>query len=181
MSEIAEKSAIGNVKNGVSLQNVVNPPNDVQHEISKESSLNTVGGDNVHNDAAHDRAPNDVGPSENNVSEASVLPAEIGEKGGLANPYNMDITSLLLASGQLLRQHEDEHLWRKLYLQKSFYLVGTILYITFLIVILVGIGIVDLTDAVLMTILGTTVAQVVGILAIAFHWLYPRGSEKNNG
>lgn len=75
---------------------------------------------------------------------------------------------------QSLRQNEDEHLWRKLYLQKSFYLVGTVLYLTTFIVVLVGVGVIDLSDAVLITMLGTTVAHVVGILAIAFHWLYPR-------
>ena len=75
---------------------------------------------------------------------------------------------------QGLRQNEDEHLWRKLYLQKSFYLVGTVLYLTTFIVVLVGVGVIDLSDAVLITMLGTTVAHVVGILAIAFHWLYPR-------
>ena len=78
-----------------------------------------------------------------------------------------------LNASQILRQHEDEHLWRKLYLQKSFYLVGTVLYLTFFIVVLVGVGVVDLSDPILITMLGTTVAHVVGVLAIAFHWLYP--------
>ena len=107
--------------------------------------------------------------------DQELMPPGVGPSNS-AN-YN-NLPQLLLNSGHLLRQHEDEHLWRKLYLQKSFYLVATILYLTFIIVLLVGIGVVDLTDAVLMTMLGTTVAHVVGILAIAFHWLYPHTSNK---
>ena len=51
--------------------------------------------------------------------------------------------------------------------------MATVLYFSFFIVMLVGVGLIDLTDKVLMTILATTVAHVVGVLAIAFHWLYP--------
>lgn len=83
---------------------------------------------------------------------------------------------------QTLRQNDEEHMWRKQYLRKSFYLVSCVLYMTFVVVLLVGVGLIDLTDKVLITMLATTVAHVVGILAIAFHWLYPHGgSNGRNG
>lgn len=78
-----------------------------------------------------------------------------------------------------LNQYKDEekHLWRKQYLQKSFYLVGFVLYFSLLIVVLAGVGLLDLPQAVVMTLLGSTVAEVVGILLVAFNWLYPSDKE----
>lgn len=77
------------------------------------------------------------------------------------------------------QQHrDDEHIWRKQYLQKSFCFVSCILYITFFIVLMVGVGLIDLSDKVLIAILTTTVAHVVGILVVAFHWLYPYSGRK---
>lgn len=71
------------------------------------------------------------------------------------------------------RKDEDKHLWRKQYLQKSFYLVGFALYFSFFILMMVGVGLVDLSTTVLVTLLGSTVAEVIGILIVAFNWLYP--------
>lgn len=100
-------------------------------------------------------------------------PRQGQELGNGAAPDLNNLGGIPPMDGVVLRQHEDEHLWRKQYLQKSFYLVATVLYFSFFIVMLVGVGLIDLTDKVLMTILATTVAHVVGVLAIAFHWLYP--------
>ena len=75
------------------------------------------------------------------------------------------------------RKDEDKHLWRKQYLQKSFYLVGFALYFSFFIVMMVGVGLVDLGTTVLVTLLGSTVAEVIGILIVAFNWLYPNSSR----
>ena len=71
------------------------------------------------------------------------------------------------------RKDEDKHLWRKQYLQKSFYLVGFALYFSFFILMMVGVGMVDLSTTVIVTLLGSTVAEVIGILLVAFNWLYP--------
>ena len=38
---------------------------------------------------------------------------------------------------------------------------------------MVGVGLVDLSTTVLVTLLGSTVAEVIGILIVAFNWLYP--------
>lgn len=79
----------------------------------------------------------------------------------------------------LFRQDEDKHLWRKQYLQKSFYLVGFVLYFSLFVVLLVGVGLLDLTQGVLMSLLGSTVAEVIGILLVAFNWLYPKPTDGN--
>ena len=71
------------------------------------------------------------------------------------------------------RKDEDKHLWRKQYLQKSFYLVGFALYFSFFILMMVGVGLMDLGTTVIVTLLGSTVAEVIGILLVAFNWLYP--------
>lgn len=75
------------------------------------------------------------------------------------------------------RRNEDKHLWQKQYLQKSFYLVGFALYFSFFILMMVGVGLVDLSTTVIVTLLGSTVAEVIGILLVAFNWLYPNTSK----
>lgn len=82
-----------------------------------------------------------------------------------------------LAKQLALRKDEDKHLWRKDYLQKSFYLVGFALYFTFAIIILSSVGLVDISQSVLITLMGSTVAEVIGILIVAFNWLYPHKGE----
>lgn len=89
-----------------------------------------------------------------------------------------------LIEGFNLRKDEDKHLWRKQYLQKSFYLVCFILYFSLFVVLLVGVGLLDLTQTIVVTLLGSTVAEVIGILLVAFNWLYPKAtthSEKEKG
>lgn len=99
------------------------------------------------------------------------------EGSNIARPFEVADNYLSLGAMQMLRQSDEAHLWREQYLRQSFYLVSTVLYLTFIIVIVVGVGLVDLSDTVLVTMLATTVAHVVGILAIAFHWLYPYGCK----
>ena len=95
-------------------------------------------------------------------------------KGGFSNksPREFDAIS---EYWRLLdfRKDEDKHLWRKQYLQKSFYLVGFALYFSFFILMMVGVGLMDLGTTVIVTLLGSTVAEVIGILLVAFNWLYP--------
>lgn len=78
------------------------------------------------------------------------------------------------------RKKEDKHLWRKQYLQKSFYLVCVILYFSLFVVLLVGVGLLDLTQTIVVTLLGSTVAEVIGILLVAFNWLYPKAAGSDD-
>lgn len=114
-------------------------------------------------------------PIKNNRVDASVLDEECNLRQG--------VTSELI-EGFNLRKDEDKHLWRKQYLQKSFYLVCFILYFSLFVVLLVGVGLLDLTQTIVVTLLGSTVAEVIGILLVAFNWLYPKApphSEKEKG
>lgn len=71
-----------------------------------------------------------------------------------------------------LKREADEHQLRMVYLRKAFYLAGFIVSITMSIIITKAIGACDISDAVLITLATTTVANVNGILIIAFYWLY---------
>lgn len=99
-------------------------------------------------------------------------------KGGFANksPREFDAISEYWRYFDF-RKDEDKHLWRKQYLQKSFYLVGFALYFSFFILMMVGVGLVDLGTTVIVTLLGSTVAEVIGILLVAFNWLYPNAPK----
>lgn len=73
-----------------------------------------------------------------------------------------------------IKHDEDKHQWRKLYLGRSFYLVGYVLYISLSFLLFSAIGLFTISDNVLIALLTTMVANVLGVLAIAFHWLYQK-------
>lgn len=73
---------------------------------------------------------------------------------------------------QEIRQRGDVHRWRKIYLGRSFYLVAFLIYVSMLFVLFASMGLFKMSDGVLITLLTTTLANVIGILIVAFHWLY---------
>ena len=80
---------------------------------------------------------------------------------------------IILAQQQQLRERRDEHELRKLYLGLVFAFVVAVVAAAVFITAATGAGWLDLSDAVLITLLTTTVANVIGCLFIAFHWLFP--------
>lgn len=71
-----------------------------------------------------------------------------------------------------LRQLKDEHEWRAIYLGRSFYLVGFVIYNAFLFLLFSAVGLFNISDSVMIALLTTAAANVIGILAVAFKWLY---------
>lgn len=63
---------------------------------------------------------------------------------------------------------KDEHNLRKRFLNYVFWFVVSFVVLTLAIVVWS-----DLSDKVLMTLLTTTTANIIGILLIAFKWLFP--------
>lgn len=80
-----------------------------------------------------------------------------------------------------IRHDEDVHRWREIYLARSFYLVSFVIYVSMSFVLLAAIGVFVLDKSVLIALLTSMVANVIGILSIAFYWLYgSRDGIKNN-
>ena len=81
----------------------------------------------------------------------------------------------MLRRDQIIREKDaeinrcqDEHKLRKRFLNSVFWFVVGFVAVTLLIVVCS-----DLSDKVLITLLTTTTANVIGILLIAFKWLFP--------
>ena len=81
---------------------------------------------------------------------------------------------------QCIKQTDQEHKLRTKFTPRIFWLVVGMLIGTFLLFLISGIlnacGRVFLSDKVLMALLGTTVADVIGLLVFALKWLYPNRS-----
>lgn len=71
-----------------------------------------------------------------------------------------------------LKKQKDEHEWRAIYLGRSFYLVGFVIYNAFLFLLFSAVGLFNVSDSVMIALLTTAAANVIGILAVAFKWLY---------
>lgn len=71
-----------------------------------------------------------------------------------------------------LKKQKDEHEWRAIYLGRSFYLVGFVIYNALLFLLFSAVGIFKVADSVMIALLTTAAANVIGILAVAFKWLY---------
>ena len=76
-----------------------------------------------------------------------------------------------------LTQQKDEHRLRKGYLRSVFCLATLYLVSIVVLVYLCACNRLHLSDAVLMMVLGTTAADVLGLLYIAFKWLFPKRSD----
>lgn len=81
---------------------------------------------------------------------------------------------------QIIREHHEEHELRKTYIHSTFVFVVAVTFVALFITVSAGNGWLKLSDAVLITLLTTTIAHVLGCLFIAFHWLFPRRSESDN-
>ena len=79
-----------------------------------------------------------------------------------------------IAKLQEIKQSDEKHQWRKLYLGRSFYLAGYVLYMSLSFLLFSAIGVFAISDNVLIALLTTMVANVLGVLAIAFYWLYQK-------
>lgn len=79
---------------------------------------------------------------------------------------------------QTLKQLKEEHNLRTKFTPRIFWLVVGMLIGTFVLFLCSGIlnacGRMFLSDKVLMTLLGSTVADVIGLLIFALNWLYPK-------
>ena len=108
---------------------------ETQKEVVKSEDTNTFPS------AECARGMEDVAAKgDSNPVDSNSVNAEFSNK----SPQGFDLTDeywRLFA----FRKDEDKHLWRKQYLQKSFYLVGFALYFSFFIVMMVGVGLVDLS------------------------------------
>ena len=85
--------------------------------------------------------------------------------------YNKEL--VIRAQQQMLVHRQDEHELRKKYLTYVFAFVISVVAAAFFITSAVGADWLNLSDAVLITLLTTTIANVIGCLFIAFHWLFP--------
>lgn len=81
---------------------------------------------------------------------------------------------------QLLEEHHEEHELRKTYIRSTFVFVAGVTFISLFVTVSTGLRWVKLSDTVLVTLLTTTIANVLGCLFIAFHWLFPRRSESGS-
>lgn len=75
---------------------------------------------------------------------------------------------------QLLSERSDEHELRKKYIRASFLLVVGVTFTALYLTTANGMKWIDLSDTVIITLLTTTTANVIGILLIAFNWLFPK-------
>lgn len=75
---------------------------------------------------------------------------------------------------QILDERGDEHSLRKTYIQASFVLVVGVTFTALFLTVAAGMKWLELSDTVIITLLTTTTANVIGILLIAFNWLFPK-------
>ena len=80
---------------------------------------------------------------------------------------------------QRLKERTEEHDLRKRYLDLTFKFVVWVTVAALFITLMDGIGSIDLSDSVVITLLTTTIANVLGCLLIAFHWLFPNRQKKS--
>lgn len=80
----------------------------------------------------------------------------------------------VLRREQILREMRDCHSLRKGYLLASFIFVCLFVIAVLCLVVCAGCKILVLGDSALVAIVASMTATVVGILAIAFKWLFPR-------
>lgn len=80
---------------------------------------------------------------------------------------------------QRLKERTEEHDLRKRYLDLTFKFVVWVTVAALFLTLMDGIGSIDLSDSVVITLLTTTIANVLGCLLIAFHWLFPNRQKKS--
>lgn len=73
-----------------------------------------------------------------------------------------------------MQHNEDKHQWRRMYLGRSFYLVSYVIYVSLAFLLFSAIGLFTISENVLIALLTSMVVNVLGVLAIAFHWLYQK-------
>lgn len=75
---------------------------------------------------------------------------------------------------QILSERDDEHELRKTYIRSSFTLVVGVTFAAMFLTTANGLKWIELSDTVVVTLLTTTTTNVIGILLIAFNWLFPK-------
>ena len=73
-----------------------------------------------------------------------------------------------------MQHNEDKNQWRRMYLGRSFYLVSYVIYVSLAFLLFSAIGLFTISENVLIALLTSMVVNVLGVLAIAFHWLYQK-------
>lgn len=73
-----------------------------------------------------------------------------------------------------IERHKEEHQLRKLFLHFVFWFVVAFVVAVMTCLVLCATGVFHLTEKVQMTLLGTTTIDIVGLLYIAFKWLFPK-------
>ena len=120
------------------------------------------------------------------ISKIEQLPIDIGSsskialRGEAAPLTEEEIDFEIARREQIIRekdlgiqQHKEEHSLRKLYLRCSFVFVVIFVGIVMLVLVLSSCNVLRLSDSVLITLLTTTTANVLGVLFISFKWLFP--------
>jgi len=74
---------------------------------------------------------------------------------------------------QSLDERHEEHELRKKFLHMVYFFVVSVVCCALLLTVFCAAGVLHLSDAVLITVLTTTIANVIGCLLIAFKWLFP--------
>lgn len=86
---------------------------------------------------------------------------------------------IIAEKDQQLQQTKEEHELRKKFLHTIYTFVATVVYAALLLAFFTAAGMIHLSDAVLIALLTTTIANVLGCLFIAFNWLFPKRERQN--
>lgn len=88
------------------------------------------------------------------------------------NDHFMDPIGVMEATNDAQQNRKE----REKYAHKSYYLVLRYLFAVLLIIFLVGIKVISLSDSILLTLLGTSLLQIIGLFKYVMKYLFP--SEK---
>ena len=92
---------------------------------------------------------------------------------------NLDMRRLDLEEKKAaLERCRDIHKWRNIYLARSFYLVGYVIYVSLSFLLFSAVGLFQISNDVMITLLTTMVANTIGVLLVAFAWLYNKKEAK---
>ncbi len=112
--------------------------------------------------------------------ERAAFPTDLIEKAdeskGIPKRDLERLFKLLPIRKEVTEQLREEalHKLREHYIGRTFCLVKLVMLLSLLFVAWVGVGWWRISDAVLVALLTTTTANVIGILLIAFNWLFPK-------
>lgn len=81
---------------------------------------------------------------------------------------------------QDIDERHEEHELRKEFLHTIYTFVSTVVFAALLLTFFSAAGMIRISDSVLIALLTTTIANVIGCLLIAFNWLFPNRASGNS-